>query len=320
MAHDVFVSYCSADKALADAVCAKLEASHVRCWIAPRNVLAGTEYADSIVSAIQGCKVFVLVFSSGANASPHVRRELERAVSKGKVVLPLRTEDVTPSGTFEYCLSNTHWLDAITPPIEERLRELRETVSLLLSGGIDASSHVGQASRTGGAHNDEQWGWMVVLALGYAAFVHVSAKASGFSDEKYRGVLDLVEDPMAPLDLEVKLPNRRECNLNTVSRAGHRIEGGLAKKGQRLARGFSFLWRVSLLLGATDDATEASAPEPEQQQTLASTLTEAAAEAGLLDEFCKELIHDIAFSKPDTIRKENLKEGFESWAFRQSRE
>ena len=168
------------------------------------------------------------------------------------------------------------------------------------------------------SHDSQEWGRMVVLAFGYAAFVHVSSKAGGFPDEKYRSVLDLVEDPMAPLGLEVKLPDKAECSLNSVSRVGHRIEGALAKKGQRLASGFSFLWRVSLLLGATDDATESGAPEQEQQQALASTLTEAAAEANLMDEFCKELIHDIAFSASDSARKATLKDSFESWAFQRS--
>jgi len=36
MAHDVFVSYASGDKPVADAVCSTLESHGVRCWIAPR--------------------------------------------------------------------------------------------------------------------------------------------------------------------------------------------------------------------------------------------------------------------------------------------
>jgi len=34
MAHDVFISYSAEDKPIADAVCAALEAEHIRCWIA----------------------------------------------------------------------------------------------------------------------------------------------------------------------------------------------------------------------------------------------------------------------------------------------
>ena len=41
MAHDAFISYSSKDKTIADAVCARLEARGIRCWIAPRDVRPG---------------------------------------------------------------------------------------------------------------------------------------------------------------------------------------------------------------------------------------------------------------------------------------
>jgi len=81
MAHDVFLSYSAADKDTALAVLAGLEKQGIRCWIAPRDIPAGSEYGQQIVDAVKACRVFVVVFSTGANASPHVRREVERAVS-----------------------------------------------------------------------------------------------------------------------------------------------------------------------------------------------------------------------------------------------
>ena len=48
MAHDVFISYSSQDKAVADAVCATLERGKIRCWVAPRDVPAGKPYAATI--------------------------------------------------------------------------------------------------------------------------------------------------------------------------------------------------------------------------------------------------------------------------------
>ena len=52
MAHDVFITYSTRDKAIAEAVCATLESKHITCWIAPRDVLPGTEWAEAIVDAI----------------------------------------------------------------------------------------------------------------------------------------------------------------------------------------------------------------------------------------------------------------------------
>ena len=139
MARDVFISYASHDKAIADAACAALETQGIRCWIAPRDVLAGTEYGEAILSAIEECRVMVLIFSVHANESPHIRRETERAVSKRKFIVTFRIQNVLPSGAMEYCLSNTHWLDAVTPPLEGRIRELVASVSRLLERKVDPS-------------------------------------------------------------------------------------------------------------------------------------------------------------------------------------
>ncbi len=133
MAHDAFISYSSKDKPTADAVCATLESRGIRCWIAPRDVLPGEEYAASIINAIHASRILVLVFSSGANQSPQVLREVERGVSRGLPILPLRIENVSPSASMEYYISSQHWLDALTEPMERHLVLLADTVKLLLA-------------------------------------------------------------------------------------------------------------------------------------------------------------------------------------------
>lgn len=133
MAHDVFISHSSKDKAIADAVCATLERNRIRCWIAPRDIQPGQEYARAIVDAIHGARVFILVFSGASNASEHVIREVNRAITAGLPVLPLRVEDVMPTHSLDYYLAGKHWLDALTPPLEEHLARLSEAVSLLLA-------------------------------------------------------------------------------------------------------------------------------------------------------------------------------------------
>src|SRR6516164_7629041 len=132
MAHDVFLSYSSKDKPIADAVCGTLEGKRIRCWIAPRDVLPGLPYGEAIVEAIEASRVMVLVFSASANKSPQVMREVERAVSKGIPIIPLRIEQVPPSKSLEYFISAPHWLDALTPPLEKHLQFLAETVHILL--------------------------------------------------------------------------------------------------------------------------------------------------------------------------------------------
>ncbi len=132
MAHDVFISHSSKDKPIADAVCAMLESQGIRCWVAPRDILPGMEWPEAIVEAIRGARLMVLIFSTSANSSQQITREVERAVHKGIPVIPLRIEDVAPTASLEYFLSSPHWLDAFTPPMEEHLRHLVQAAHKIL--------------------------------------------------------------------------------------------------------------------------------------------------------------------------------------------
>jgi hypothetical protein len=132
MAHDVFISYSARDKSIADAVCATLEARKIRCWIAPRDVLPGTPYGEALIDGLNRSRVVVLVFSASSNESSQVMREVERAVTKGIPIIPLRIENVIPSKSLEYFVSSSHWLDALTPPLERHLQKLADSVQILL--------------------------------------------------------------------------------------------------------------------------------------------------------------------------------------------
>jgi hypothetical protein len=132
MAHDAFISYSHADKATADAACATLEKAGIRCWIAPRDILPGAEWGAAIVNAIDNCRVIVLIFSASANGSRQIRREVERAINAGVPLVPVRIEDVPPTESLAYFMSTVHWLDALTPPIEQHLQRLAESIKGLL--------------------------------------------------------------------------------------------------------------------------------------------------------------------------------------------
>jgi hypothetical protein len=140
---EVLISYSTKDKKWADAACSVLEAHGIRCWIAPRDIVPGTEWGEAIIAGIDACKVMVLIFSASANASPQVRREVERAISKGLPVVPCRIENVMPVGALEFALGNTHWLDVFTPPVERQMNRLAESVEALLARN-------GRASRVSG--------------------------------------------------------------------------------------------------------------------------------------------------------------------------
>jgi hypothetical protein len=121
IAFDVFISYSTKDKPTADAACAAFEAAGIRCWIAPRDIVAGADWGAAIVDAIDHCRMLLLIFSSHANESPQIRNEVVRAASKGVPILPVRIEDIMPTKSLAYYMGSVHWLDAMTPPLQKHL-------------------------------------------------------------------------------------------------------------------------------------------------------------------------------------------------------
>lgn len=128
MAGKVFISCASRDRAVAEKLCAALEAANLPCWIAPRDVPVGESYAAAIVQAINCCRMLVLVLSKNAIESPHVLREVERASSKKRRVLSVRMDAAELPPELEYFVSANHWLDASGGPIERIFPVLIESV------------------------------------------------------------------------------------------------------------------------------------------------------------------------------------------------
>ena len=141
MAHDVFVSYSTKDKPVADAVVAGLEKSGIRCWVAPRDITPGRSWGEAIISAIEGSRFMVIVLSGNSNRSKQVIREVERAVANNVIIIPFRIEKIDPTGAMAYFLSTEHWLDAITPPLERHIEKLQSTLQLFISGGDEATAN-----------------------------------------------------------------------------------------------------------------------------------------------------------------------------------
>lgn len=133
MAHDVFISYSSKDKPSADGICANLEAAGLRCWIAPRDIRPGEEWASAIVNAISNSKVLLLVLSSHSNTSRQTKKEVDCAIHYDKTIIPFRIEAVEPSGSMKYYLGDLHWVDAFPPPLEEHIRKLSQHIHAVLT-------------------------------------------------------------------------------------------------------------------------------------------------------------------------------------------
>lgn len=117
----VFISYSSSDFVHAQATMHHLEAQGIPCWIAPRDIQPGEPYPDAILRGIERAFAVVILLSEASNRSPHVIREVERALNRKATIIPFRLAAVHPSGSMEYLLATCHWVDAFTEGKRTRL-------------------------------------------------------------------------------------------------------------------------------------------------------------------------------------------------------
>lgn len=136
---DVFLSYSSVNKNIADAIVSEFESHNIKCWYAPRDIMPGEEWVSAITHALENCKILVLVYTDESNSSRQVMNEVAVAFNAGKTIVPFRLTENKMSSEFEYYLTRVHWLDAITPPLQEKIENLRDYVDIILSG-IDTSN------------------------------------------------------------------------------------------------------------------------------------------------------------------------------------
>jgi TolB-like protein len=123
-----FISYASQDGDTANQICRSLESQGIRCWMAPRDVKPGAQYADAIVRAINEARAVVLVMSGNAVASSHVGKEVERASSKRKPIIAFRIDSAPLSHALEYFLSESQWIDVKALGMPAALAKLGEAM------------------------------------------------------------------------------------------------------------------------------------------------------------------------------------------------
>ncbi|HEY2711757.1 MAG TPA: TIR domain-containing protein [Chthoniobacterales bacterium] len=128
MAH-VFISHSHRDAEASAEILAALEERGVKCWTAPRDVPPGGSYAEAILTAIENASCFVLVYTENSNVSPHVLREVERALSYGANIIPVRFDGSSVSKSLDYLLATVHWLSVVTEPRSKSIGEVAERIA-----------------------------------------------------------------------------------------------------------------------------------------------------------------------------------------------
>lgn len=128
----IFISHSSKNAGAAAEICRLLEAGGTKCFIAPRDIRTGKEYAEEIINGLDASAAVILLMSKEANHSPHVLREVERAVSKSIPILVYKLEEVALSKSMEYFLMTHQWVASQDADSRERIlafaADLQQTV------------------------------------------------------------------------------------------------------------------------------------------------------------------------------------------------
>lgn len=131
MDHKVFISYSSRDVRLTERIYDRLERDGIKCWMSSRDVPPGADFQACIVAAIGQAELVLLIFSSEANNSNEIAKEL--SLASKKLLIPTRIEDVLPEGAFKYQLSNRQFVD-LFEDFDHRLDQLSKLVQAALDG------------------------------------------------------------------------------------------------------------------------------------------------------------------------------------------
>lgn len=108
----VFLSHDSDDFQKVDKYRELLENKGVPCWIAPRDIPPGSNYAREIPDAIEKCGTMLVFVTEESQRSENVEKEIEIAVDCRKRIIPVFLEDCELKGAFKYHLKNKQWFHA----------------------------------------------------------------------------------------------------------------------------------------------------------------------------------------------------------------
>ena len=89
LATNIVISHATEDYPTAVALADALVHESLKTWLAKRDVPIGSNWPEEITRAISGADFLVVLLSPESITSPHVRREVNMAISKGVTLLPV---------------------------------------------------------------------------------------------------------------------------------------------------------------------------------------------------------------------------------------
>lgn len=102
-----FISYSSKNQQMADSVRLLFLEKGIPCWMAPYDIPAGSKYAYVINDALERCGCLVLLLTNASQESQFVEREIERAITYRKPIVPMQLEMLQLNSGFKFYIGNS---------------------------------------------------------------------------------------------------------------------------------------------------------------------------------------------------------------------
>lgn len=135
MSREIFISYSSYNFKEAERLGKELSLLGVSYWLAPNQLVYGTEYSGQITEAIRGARILIVLISKESLQSHQVLNEIALATEYKKEIIAYRLDNEPLNDRFKYYLVARHWIDASTDrltaltKLTHLIRELRNSQS-----------------------------------------------------------------------------------------------------------------------------------------------------------------------------------------------
>jgi TIR domain len=135
----VFISHSSRqpDFGMTERLAAKLKEAGIDVWWDSQKLEGGQQFTVEILEAIIRQHYFLFLISAHSVSSPWCRREVTRAVELGKLIIPLRLDDLSAEHT-PLELAGLQWID-LRKGLDDALPALYRALGLGLAQPFEAS-------------------------------------------------------------------------------------------------------------------------------------------------------------------------------------
>lgn len=120
-----FISYSRADSSFAIRLAKDLKSAGFNVWLDQLDIPTGARWDDEVETALESCKIFMIILSPESLQSQNVKDEIGYAIDSGKHLLPVKIK----SGEIPFRLRRFQYVDFSKQSYSDSLKEIKGLLS-----------------------------------------------------------------------------------------------------------------------------------------------------------------------------------------------